>query len=92
MKTRTLNLMILFLLTAAQILAVSSSAQAGGWGDDNRGNRRDSSGFWGRTSSGGMSRYPTTAEISQALYGTPPEPYDTSAGNVTPEEEAVQAG
>ncbi len=84
--------MVLALLTAAPILAAASSVHANGWGDDNRGNRRDSSGFWGRTSSGSMSRYPTTAEISQALYGTPPEPYDTSAGNVTPEEETVQAG
>lgn len=81
--------MTLALMTAAVLgTCVPASAQSS-WGDNDRGNRHDSSGFWGNGSSG-MSRYPTTAEISQALYGTPPEPYDTSEDDETPE--IVQAG
>lgn len=79
-----------FALMAVVALGVCVPASArGSRGDDDRGYRRDSSGFWGNGSSG-MSRYPTTAEISQALYGTPPEPYDTSEDDEAPE--VVQAG
>lgn len=90
MKIKAENLMALLALMAAVLVIPSTAAATGFWQDDVRSSRRDSSGSWGRGGSSGMSHYPTTAEISQALYGTPSEPYDTSVDEKVPE--VVQAG
>lgn len=81
--------MFLVLAVAAPVL-IPASAQANGWSEDRNGGQRGGAGFWRGSAGGGMSKYPTTAEISQALYGTDPEPYDAWAEDEHPEE--VQAG
>lgn len=85
MKRPAAALIVLSCLTLA-LAGFAPAAHAGyGWGED-EGRSNQSGGFWSNSSS----RYPSSAEISQALYGTPPEPYDT------PEEqsplEVTQAG
>ena len=74
------------------VCGLASPAHAGyGWGDDDRSSsRQDSSGFWNRGAAD-PGRHATTAEISQALYGTSQEPYDTPKRQDAPDEE-IKAG
>lgn len=75
MKIQPVKLMALSILAAAALLAAASAHAGFGYGEEEgRSARGNSNGFWNR---GASTHYATSAEISQALYGTPPEPYDT---------------
>lgn len=91
MKIQTLKPMILVLLAVTTVMTCAP-AQADSWGNRRSGGR-SSGGFWSG-SAPDSNRYPTTAEISQSLYGTPPEPYDTQYDHHANDEvpEAVQTG
>lgn len=80
------------LVLVLSILLIPGSAQASyGWGGgDGQDSRRDSTGFSNQAPSSGYGHPMTTAEISQTLYGSYEEPYDTAAGEDP--QEVIKAG
>ncbi len=77
MKITPLKLISLSIVAAASLFAALPACAGYGYGEDeSRAPRGNSNGFWNH---GASAHYATSAEISQALYGTPQEPYDNPA-------------